>query len=35
MDSLLNTTAQQLPNNHFVDAQVKAFRDIEARLSRL
>ena len=22
MDSLLNTTGQQLPNNHFVDPQV-------------
>lgn len=23
MDSLLNTSGQQLPNNHFVDSQVK------------
>lgn len=24
MDSLLNASGQQLPNNHFVDSQVKA-----------
>jgi hypothetical protein len=28
MDGLLNVSGQQLPNNHFVDAQVKSFRDI-------
>lgn len=31
MDSLLNASGQQLPNNHFVDSQVKV---VEKFLSR-